>query len=90
MYSGETKNKGYANLNGANKEYYGKFTDGKCMRKLKVADPDLQMGGGGGNGHPDPEIRRAGRSPKKKFSAIRASVWSKNKGRGEPQASPLN
>ena len=57
---------------------------------LTVADPDLQMGGGGGNGHPDPEIRRAGRSPKKKFSAIRASVWSKNKGRGEPQASPLN
>ena len=35
MYSGEMKNKGYANLKGANKEYYGKFTDGECMRKLK-------------------------------------------------------
>ena len=29
------KNKGYANLKGANKKYYGKFTDGECMRKLK-------------------------------------------------------
>ena len=35
MYSGEMKNKGYVNLKGANKEYYGKFIDGECMRKLK-------------------------------------------------------
>ena len=44
-----------------------------------MADPDLQMGGRGG--HPDPEIRGGG-SPKKLFSALWASVWSKNKGRG--------
>ena len=36
---------------------------------------------GGGGGHADPEIR-AGRSYRKKFSALRASVWSKNKGGG--------
>ena len=45
-----------------------------------VPDPDLEIKGGGGGGHPDPEIR--GRSPVSKisFSALRASVWSKNKG----------
>jgi len=33
-----------------------------------------------GDGYPDPEIRgRGGRSPKKIFSAHRASVWYKNK-----------
>ena len=41
-----------------------------------MADPDLQIGGGGGGegggeggapGHPDPEIRGGGRSPKKIF-----------------------
>ena len=47
-------------------------------------DPDVQVGGGGGKagpGHPDPEIRR---EPGLKFffSALRASVWSKNKGGG--------
>ena len=38
-------------------------------------------------GHPDPEIRgEGGWSPKKYFSALQASVWSKNKegGWGEP------
>ena len=48
---------------------------------------DQIRGGGGGGGHPDPEIRGEGaRSPKKFYSALRASVWSKNKGRsgGEP------
>ena len=34
--------------------------------------------GGGGGGHPDPEIREG--SPKTFFSALWASVWSKNKG----------
>ena len=34
---------------------------------------------GGGTGHPHPEIRGA-RSPKKFFSVLRASFWSKNKG----------
>ena len=42
-----------------------------------VTDPDLQIGGGGG-GHPDPEIRGGGPGLKKKlFSALRASLWSK-------------
>ena len=50
-----------------------------------MADPDLQIreggkGGGGRGGHPDPEIRWA-RSIKK-FSALWASSWSKNKGEG--------
>ena len=41
-----------------------------------LADPDLQIRGGGrvGCGHLDPEIRGA-RSQKKFFSALRASVW---------------
>ena len=48
-----------------------------------MADPDLQIrevggGGGGGEGHPDPEIR--GARSIKKFSALWASSWSKNKG----------
>ena len=43
-----------------------------------LADPDLQIRGGGGRvgcGHLDPEIRGA-RSQKKFFMALRASVWS--------------
>ena len=47
-----------------------------------LANPDLQIRGGG---HPDPEIKGGGggdRSPKKFFSALRASVWSKHKGGG--------
>ena len=55
-----------------------------------VADPDLQIrgggGGGGGGGHPDPEIRGGGGVKKKFFSALRASVWAKNKrGRRAPR-----
>ena len=57
-----------------------------------MADPDLQIrevGGGGGEGHPDPEIRGA-QSLKNFFSALRASVWSKNKrGGGSPLDPPL-
>ena len=42
--------------------------------------PSDYGGGGGGDGsQPDPEIRGA-RSPKTIFSALWASVWSKNKG----------
>jgi len=63
---------------------------------IPVADPDLQIRGSrsfrpsdkGGPGHPDPEIRGA---PGLKifFSALRASVWSKNKGeRAPPGPSP--
>ena len=47
-----------------------------------MADPDFEIrrGGGLGGGHPDPEIRERTRSPKKIFSVLRASFWSKNKG----------
>ena len=37
---------------------------------------------GEGGGHPDPEIRGGGQSPKKFFSALPASVWSKDRGAG--------
>ena len=50
---------------------------------ITVLDPDLEIKGGGGGvevGHPDPEIRTGGAVPKKNFSALRASVLSKNRG----------
>ena len=49
---------------------------------------DKTRGGGGGSDHPDPEI--GGRSKKKNFSDLGASVWSKNKGmaRAPPGPSP--
>ena len=49
-------------------------------------DPDLEIRGP--PGHPDPYIRGGG-GVQKTFSALRASVWSKNKG-GPPLASPLD
>ena len=49
----------------------------------------FRKGEAGGGGHPDPEIGWGGGSPKKCFSAPRASVWSKNKGgAGPPDPSP--
>ena len=45
-------------------------------------------GGVGGGGHPDPEIRGGGRSPKIFFSARQSSVWSKNKGGGGQAPGP--
>ena len=43
----------------------------------------------GGASHPDPEIRGGGGGPPKKiFSALRASVWSKHKGVGGPLRAP--
>ena len=46
--------------------------DAKC-KHCPVADPDLQMGGGGegGCGHLDPEIRGWGQSQKKFFRPFR-------------------
>ena len=41
-------------------------------------DPDLEIRGGGG------------RSPKKHFLVLWASVWFKNKGRWAPRAPPLD
>ena len=43
---------------------------------LAVPDPDLEIKGGGGVG--------VGAVSPKKFSALRASVWSKNKGGTSP------
>ena len=50
------------------------------MGLIAVADPDLQIRGGGGGegGHPDPKIR--GAVLKNFFSTFQASVWSKNNG----------
>ena len=46
-------------------------------------------GEGGEGGHPDPEIRGGGVVFKKCFSALRVSVWSKNKaGPGPPGSLP--
>ena len=44
--------------------------------------------GGGGGGHPDPEIRGRGPVSKKYFWALRASFSSKNKVEGGGGASP--
>ena len=52
-----------------------------------VADPDIQIRrrvGGVLGGHPDPEIRGRPGLKKKFFSALRASVWSKNEVEGRP------
>ena len=48
-----------------------------------MADPDLQIKGVGGRaGHPEPALKYGaggGEGLGKFFSALRASVWSKNK-----------
>ena len=51
----------------------------------EVPDPDLEIRWGR-SAHPDPYIRGE-RSLKKFFSALRASVWSKNR-RGRPPRGP--
>ena len=58
--------------------------------KQAVQDPDLEIRGGRGvGGHPDPYIKgEGGGSGKKIFSALRASVWSTNKGGGPPPRAP--
>ena len=49
----------------------------ELRRHRPVADPDLQIRGEGGGGHPDHKIR--GAVLKNFFSAFRASVWSRSK-----------
>ena len=67
---------------------------GKLLGRCNVpalADPDLQIRGGGGEGgpgHPDPEIRGMGRSNKNFFSALRATDWSKSEGGGWASRAP--
>ena len=52
-----------------------------------VVDPDLQIRGGGGGGGWGGE--KEGPVSKKAFSALWASVWSKNKGVGGRPPGPL-
>ena len=51
-----------------------------------MADPDLQIRGGRGDGQPDPEIRGTPVSKKYFFGP----VWFKSKGGRAPRASPLD
>ena len=53
-----------------------------------MADPDLQIRRGGG--HPHAEITGGGGSQKKLPSALRVSVWSKNKRGRAPRGPPLD
>ena len=55
------------------------------MTIITVTDADLQIRGGGG--HVDPEIR-GGAVSKKSFSALRASIWSRNKRKPQPPLAP--
>ena len=60
---------------------------GRCGEQCRIQI--LRQGGGGGRaGHQDPEIRR-GRVSTKVFSALQASVWSKNKWGPSPPDPPL-
>ena len=57
------------------------LTPGNAVeRTWPVPDPDLEIRGGGGPGHPDPYIRGEGGGglvSKKNCLALRASVWFK-------------
>ena len=45
--------------------------------------PEKKMGiDKGGLGHPDPEMRGGGQSPKNLFSALQVLIWPTNKGGG--------
>ena len=57
-----------------------------CSRLNAMPDQDLEIKGGGGV----IQTLRKGGSPKKFFSVLRASVWSKNKGAWTPWAPPLD
>ena len=53
----------------------------RFSRYISVADPDLQIRGGGRSSRP---WQKEAAVSKKFFSALRAAVWSKNKGGGLP------
>ena len=50
-------------------------------RSSPPADPDLHIRGGGGGGHPDPEIDKGGQSPKKNIKSIGPLKQKKAHGR---------
>ena len=53
-------------------------------------DPDLEIRGGGGGGALIQSLRKAGAVSQKIFSALGASVWSKNYGGRAPQGPLLD
>ena len=65
---------------------------GKSFGRCNVpasADPDLQIrGGGGGSGHPDPEIIGVGRSKKNFFRPLGPQFGPKIRGADPPGPSP--
>ena len=54
-----------------------------------MPDPDLEIRVGGRSSRPL-DKRGGRRSPKKNFSALRASVWSKTKGLGGSATAPVS
>ena len=59
-----------------------------CRGPVTVADPDLQMGGGGGS-HPDPDISRGDSLKKIYFQPLRHQFFLKIiGGPGPPGPSP--
>ena len=71
-------------------DHFERSLTGRCGKQCRIQI--LRQGGGGGGGgragHQDPEIRR-GRVSTKVFSALQASVWSKNKWGPSPPDPPL-
>ena len=56
-----------------------------------VPDPDLEIRGGAPLSRLlDKKGKGVGRTPEELFSALRASVWSKNDGGAAPRAHPLD
>ena len=63
-------------------DHFGWSLAGRCGEQCRIQILRQKEGGGGGRaGLQDPEIRR-GTDATKFFSALQASVWSKNKGGG--------
>ena len=67
------------------------FYGGNIVRFLAVPDTDLEITEWGQSSRPLEKVAGWGRSPKSSknsFSALRASVWSKNKGEPGPPPGP--
>ena len=56
-----------------------------------MPNPDLEIrGGGGGGDRSSRPSQKRGIPPQKIFSALQASVWSKNRGTWAPRSPPLD